>query len=530
MATKNDPAAQDAMTTHADLSGRDRIIWNVLAGWAGYSVYIAAGFILPRLIDDRLGQNRLGVWDFAWTFVGYFGMVQAGVISSINRYVARFRAAGDLDGINRSVSSVTCVLLVMASVIVTLAVGTALMIPVLWTARLGDFVRDAQWTVLLLGLGTASEVGLAGYAGVVTGCHRWDLHNGVHGLTCILHTSGMVAVVLLGYGLPALAAAHMLGELVGRLLRIGLAYRLCPGLRVRPHLATWSTAREMLHFGSKSFIPSIGDLLLNQTIGLLILSGVGTAALAVFTRPRSLLRHVDALVSKLAFVLSPTASSLQATRQLDSLRDLFIRSACYGVYLALPMILALAILGGPFLRLWMGPEYAQALLVVILCLGSLASITQQPVVSVLFGLNAHGRAGLANFAASLCAAGLAYLAVGVLHWGLIGAALAVSIPLVASSAIYVPALACRRLELPFSRYLRQVWGTPLMACLPFAACLVAGRILFANQPLLAIAAGPALGSPLLALVYYRQVLPPSLKAKIAARLSGRWFKRVETVA
>ena len=521
---------EDRMTTQADLTGRDRIIWNVLASWAGYSVYIAAGFIVPRLIDDRLGQDRLGVWDFAWTFVGYFAMVQAGVVSSINRYVARFRAAGDLDGINRAVSSVTCVLLLMAAAIVALAVGTALLIPVFWSARLGDFVRDAQWTVLLLGLGTASEVLFSAYAGVVTGHHRWDLHNGIHGLTCIIHTIGMVAVVLLGYGLPALAAAHVLGELVGRILRIWLAYHLCPSLRVRLRFATWPMAREMLHFGSKSFIPSIGDLLLNQTVSLLIVSGIGPAALAVFTRPRSLLRHVDALVSKLAFVLSPTASSLQATQQLDQLRDLFIRSARYGVYLTLPMIVTLAILGGPLLRLWMGPEYAQTLLVIVLCVGSLASITQQPVVSVLFGLNAHGRAGLANFAASVCAAGLAYLAVGVLGWGLIGAALAVAIPVLLSSAVYVPALACRRLQLSFTHYLRQVWGTPLMTCLPFIACLLAGRIVFINQPLLALAAGPMLGAPLLAFVYYRQVLPPSLKAKIVARLGARWFNRVEAAA
>ena len=154
-------------------------------------------------------------------------------------------------------------------------------------------------------------------------------------------------------------------------------------------------------------------------------------------------------------------------------------------------------------------------------------ITQQPVVSVLFGLNAHGRAGLANFAASVCAAGLAYLAVGVLGWGLIGAALAVAIPVLLSSALYVPALACRRLELPFAQYLLQVWGTPLLACLPFMACLLAGRIVFLKQPLLAITAGPALGAPLLMFVYYRQVLPLSLKAKIAARLSARWFRRVE---
>ncbi len=518
------------MTQPTDLTGRRHITWNVLTSWAAHSLYIAAGFILPRLIDERLGQDRLGVWDFAWSFVGYFSLVQVGVISSINRYVAKFRAAGDLAGLNRAVSSVSCVLAAMAVIIVALALGAALLFGSLWSGRLGTFLHDAQLVVLLLGASTAAEVALAGFAGVVTGCHRWDLHNGAYGVTCVLQTTAMIAVVVLGGGLPALAAAHAGGELTGRILRVWLAYRLCPGLHIRVRLARWGAAREMLHFGSKVFIPQIGDLLLNQTISVLILSGLGTGALAIFSRPRSLLRHADALVSKLAFVVAPTISSLDATQQLAETRDLFIRAARYGVYIALPLILGLAILGRPLLWIWMGPDYARGTLLIILALGSLASITQQPVLSVLFGLNSHGRAGLLNCAASLSAVGLAYIAVNRLQWGLVGAALAVAIPLTITGGVLVPLLACRRLQLSPVRYVRQVWWPPAARCLPFACCLLASRTLLDGRPLWEVAAGLAAGIPLLLASYYRHVVPMSLKALVAEKLSRRWLRRAETIA
>ena len=518
------------MTASTDLTGRERITWNVLSSWAGHSVFIAAGFILPRLIDERLGQQRLGVWDFAWSCVAYFGLVQGGVVSSINRYVARHRAAGDTAGVNRVVSSVECVLTVMAGIIVILSIATALLIPVLWTGRLGDYVVDAQWAVFLLGLGVALEVWTAGYAGVLTGCHRWDLHNGIHAFTCVLTTGGMIVAVLLDGGLPALAAAHVLGEMVGRLMRVGLAYREFPGLHVRPHLADWATAREMLHFGSKSFIPSIGDLLLNQTISVLILSGIGTAALAVFSRPRSLVRQVDTLVAKLAYVLAPTASSLQAAARLDDLRDLFIRSTRYGVYIALPMILVLTILGAPLLYVWMGQHYAYGLLLTILAIGGLATITQEPVINFLQGLNAHGRPGLANMAASLGAVGLAALAIGPLHLGLIGAALAVSLPQSFVNGVYVPLVACRRLGLSFWDYLLQVWRLPLTYCLPFALCLATARLVFGHQPFLAVVVGLASGAPLLAAIYFKCVVPASLRNMLAGKLGRRAIQPAESAA
>lgn len=518
------------MTEPADLTGRERMTWNVLTSWAGQLVYIAAGFVLPRLIDERLGQDRLGVWDFAWSCVAYFSLVQGGVVSSINRYVARHRAARDGAGINRVASSVSCILTVMTGIIVALSIGMALLITALWGSRLGEFVTDAQWAVFLLGLGIALEVGSAGFAGVLTGCHRWDLHNGVHAATCVLTTGGMIAAVMFHGGLPALAAAHVLGESTGRVLRVWLAYRVCPELHVRVKLADWATAREMLHFGSKSFVPSIGDLLLNQTISVLILSSLGPAALALFSRPRALVRYVEALVAKLAFVLAPTASSLQATEQQEALRDLLIRSARYGAFLALPMILTLTLLGDPILRLWMGPHYALGGLLMVLALGSLPSIAQQPVVSLLAGLNAHGRPGLASLAASLCAVGLAVLALGPLAWGLVGAALAVCIPLALTSGIYTPMLACRRLDLPFGHYLLQVWSRPILYCVPFFLCLTVARLAWAAQSVPVVAAALASGGLLLGVTYYRHVLPASLKAMIVSLLSRRLVRATEPAA
>lgn len=92
----------------SDVTGRDRITRNVLASWGGYGVFIVAGFIMPRLIDTRIGQEALGVWDFAWSLVAYFSLVQAGVVSSVNRFVAKYQAVGDLDGVNRCQFGIVC--------------------------------------------------------------------------------------------------------------------------------------------------------------------------------------------------------------------------------------------------------------------------------------------------------------------------------------------------------------------------------------------------------------------------------------
>ncbi|MCA9255560.1 MAG: hypothetical protein KDA33_07970, partial [Phycisphaerales bacterium] len=36
---------------------------NVIANWLWYLLVLASGFIIPRLISDRLGKEQLGAWD-----------------------------------------------------------------------------------------------------------------------------------------------------------------------------------------------------------------------------------------------------------------------------------------------------------------------------------------------------------------------------------------------------------------------------------------------------------------------------------
>ena len=162
----------EAEVSPPDLTGREHMTRNVLASWAGHFVFIVAGFIMPRMIDRRLGHELLGVWDFAWSMVAYFSLVQAGIGSSVNRYVAKYRAVGDTDGVNRAVSSVWCFHMVAGTVILVLTVALSLFLPSLFGGRLGGNVVTAQWVVFLLGTSMGLRVSVAAFSGVVSGCHR----------------------------------------------------------------------------------------------------------------------------------------------------------------------------------------------------------------------------------------------------------------------------------------------------------------------------------------------------------------------
>lgn len=132
-------------------------------------------------------------------------------------------------------------------------------------------------------------------------------------------------------------------------------------------------------------------------------------------------------------------------------------AARWSAYFTLPMIVILAILGGPLLHLWIGPGYARdcAIVLTVLALGRMSSIIQEALRSVLTGLNAHGRPGLATLAASICVVILAIVAVGPLQAALIGAALAISIPMTLADGIFVPIFTRRPFAISPWRFYRK---------------------------------------------------------------------------
>ncbi len=497
-----------------DLTGRDRLVSNVLFTWAAQLVFIVAGFILPRTIDRRLGQELLGVWDFSWSLVNYFQLIPLGIASSVNRYVAKYRAAHDTTGVNQVVSSVSLMLGIAGLVITGLTVGVSLLLPHWFSTRLGAHLREAQWVVLFLGASLGVQVAFSAFNGVLTGCHRWSLHNlntsGWYAVT----VTGMIVALLLGGRLWAIAAITLVGEVLANIRRVILSYRVCEGLRIKPSLVRRAVIRELFVFGGKTLIPSVSNVLLSQTTSVLILCYLGPAALALYSRPRSLVYRIDVLVRKMAMVLIPTTSSLESTGNLREIRELVIKSARYALYLALPIVLVLVIFGGPVMQLWMGPRYAEGWVPAILAAGYLAVLAQLPGLNILTGLNAHGRAGIARLLASLCSVGLNILVLAYFKGGLIGTAIAVSLPLTVLNLIDIPFLISRRVGLDVGHYFQSILVGPLLHTLPLTVCLIGARVLLPARPLIGLALGGTVGTTILAIVYWHYVLPSQVKRRL----------------
>jgi O-antigen/teichoic acid export membrane protein len=384
-------------------------------------------------------------------------------------------------------------------------------VPLFFGSRVGDQAVAAQWVVALLGAGLAINFQCEVFSGVLTGSHRWDLHNALTAGTQLFTAAAMIATLYLGGGLRGIALAHAGGAAVGEAVRIVVTYRVCPELELRLSRFSLTQARSMLSFGAKSWVAGLARMLLVQTNYIVVATVLGPAMLALYARPSALLRVGENVVSKLAVVLAPTASSLQGTGQHTEIRKLLLTGTRAAAALAVPMTLGLVILGGPLLQVWMGPRYDQGVVLAILALASAPALTLRPAVSILTGLNLHGFIAFASLGAAIIGVALSVLNVAVLGLGLPGAAMAFAVPTLTVRGIVVPIYVSRRLGITLRVLAREGYARPIACCIPFAIVLLACRVLLANRPLAALLAGGLLGGLVLAPLYWKFLLPSQVR-------------------
>lgn len=494
---------------------RPTFLRNIFTNWLYYLVVLVTGFFVPRLIHTHQGQELLGVWDFGWSLVSYVTLLSLGVVSAVNRYVARYRAVQDWEALNVSVNSSLVILLASFLVAALISIAFALTCPLLLPEAGPELLAVAKTTVLWLTLSASLKLPLGVLDGVLTGHERYDVLNLIRGVRDIVTVACALLLLSAGHGLAAVAFVFLCGEALAGLVKIFVVGRICPTLRLAPSLVRVDAIREMIGFGGKTMLQGVARMGLYYANSLLVAFFLGPAILAVYTRQRSLVMHAMRFMKKYSHVFVPTSGRLDAQGDREGLQSLLIESSRYGFYISLPIAALLVIMGGPLLHAWMGPSYRAPMVLAILSMGHVLSLPQQSAYSILMGMGRHGVPSIAEFVAASCGIALCAVAMSRFDGGMASAALAIALPVTIVGGLLTPMYACRVLGVQLWRYVRSVTLGPSLAVVPFILILVVARWWWPDQPVRSLVIGTGSGGVVLAAVYWIWVVPPALRAKIS---------------
>ncbi len=393
------------------------------------------GFITIPLIIHRLGSERFGILSLIWVVIGYFAFIDLGLGRATTKYVAQSLGRGELDHIPHYVWTTVFMqcLLGLAGAVFFVCLTPVLVEHILKIQP--QFIGEAKTAFIIMGLALPIILLSSLFRGVLEAAQRFDLVNVIKIPVSISFYVLPLIGWLLKMRLPGIVILMVAARAASLAAWIFFCLKVLPVLRSRIvfHRATVKT---LISFGGWVSLSSILFTVTNSADRFLIGSLLSVTDVTYYSAPLEVVMRFGIIPGSLSLILFPTFSSLAGSKAEDRSKELFARSVKY-VFLGVgPLVLLFVFYARPFLRLWLGPEFAQrsTLVFQILAVGFLITSLAGIPFNYLQGI---GRVAMATKIQALELALYVPLAWGLIKlWGLAGAALALTIKSILITILY----------------------------------------------------------------------------------------------
>ena len=446
-----------------------KIIRNVFSSWMYFFIQFSIGFFLMPFMILRLGKETFGAWVIVTSLTGYIGFLNFGIRGSVVKYVSQFEAKNEFRALNEIINT-SLVLYVFSGIL-------AVLITFIFSNYLGIFfpveqnlLRAIQISFRIMGLNMAIVLFSITFSGILEGFKRQDIMGYIESATFILQSILIVFCLLKNYGIVAVAISICVVNVLRQILRVMFAFRVYPKLKIEFNLFSKKQLKVIFSYSTllfivqilRDFIASLPNIILGFLAGPLLVTFYSVAS--------RLTGYLNVLLRTTAGVLMPFISGFEALDDKARLKKSFIVSSQYCYLLVIFFGLIFIIMGKAFLRLWVGEEFAVMgyYPLFILATALILSPSAFTIESLLKGLGRLKTITILTVCEVVVSAGLSFLFFKTL--GLVGVALAFSIPYLINYGIILPFAALKILNINVGYYVKEIFlktAIPSLAFLMF---------------------------------------------------------------
>ena len=367
---------------------------------------IVISFLVAPLTIRYLGVEQYGLLLLVWSVTGVLSITNLGLGEATLRYVAHYHADGDMEGVNRVFgSTLSFYLFVCVVVSAVLFPATPLVVGLINIPAEGHYLAGwlLRFSALLFSLGMISNA----FRSIPMALQRYDVSSKVAFGQSVVRSSGIIALVVLGFGVVHLILWEVLTTAIVLCLQIGVARRLMPGLRWLPRLSL-SGLRETFGYGIFTFMTHIFLSIYRESGKFILGNQVGPKGVAYLGTPDSVAYNLYIVLTSGIETLMPRFSANRDPKIVLSLVSNATWTSLAGAVILFP---PLAVLMPDFLRLWINPEFAHegAAVGQLIALSFIAPAGFAPLATFFRGI---GKPGIVTMV--MAAAGIVVLLASVL--------------------------------------------------------------------------------------------------------------------
>jgi O-antigen/teichoic acid export membrane protein len=476
-----------------------RVLRSTISNYVGKVVMLGTSFFLTPFILHQIGPIDFGLWALTTSIVGYGSLLDFGIGGAVIKYVAEYRAKGDMAGASRLVATALSLYTVLGLAAIALSFALAPIFPDLFNIPESERAT-ATWLMLLSGISVGISIPATTTTAVLRGLQRFDLVSILSIVATLVAAISNVVMLLLGTGIVGMIAASLPLMCLMQIPSVILIRRIAPDLRLGWSGASRSLVRPVVSYSAAVFGINAGAQMQTKTGEIVIGAALPISFITPFTITRGLSDVARILTDQFVKVLLPLASELHAEKDTSTLRSLYTASTRLTLVVFAPIACALIILSPYLLSVWIGPAYASyGNLVLILTIGSLIDASQWAATSILQGMARHRLLAVMAIGTGIFNLVLAVALVGPL--GLTGVALGALISSAVIAFGFILPYTLRVLAVRPSEAFRSMWVPAFLPVVPMAALLYAVTLAFSLTSLVWIGLAAVAGGLVYLAVY-----------------------------
>lgn len=440
---------------------------NVWANYVGVFGQIIIAFFLSPFLVHTLGDTRYGIWTIVAALSGYLSLLDFGISPAVTRFVAKYHAKNNDDGIANINGIVSSALMLF----VVITAGLVLLSPFISDFIISFLEPDPElrhiiaFLVILVCIDICIFVLTGLLRGVITGFQHFEVSNIAMLSSAIYKALMFYAFLSLDFGLVAMGIISITANF---LLAIGYFIYLKKTkafLRFEAKLANKTHSKEIVKHSKFSFLGMLANQMIYYSDAFVIGYFLSAAHVTYYTIAWSLCEYIKRFALAFSKVFIPAFSHTDSLGERKKLIELYIAGSKYMMIFSNLLCLGGLVFGGAFIGLWMGEKYMEMSTNVLIILLVTLFIQGPQLISyaLLQGLSKHKKFAYISMLIAIVNLTLSILLVE--KYGILGVAIGSAVPQLMFHGLIVPVLANRALGCSIVKYIKETYAKVLFPSL-----------------------------------------------------------------
>lgn len=412
-------------------------------------VGIVIGFVMMPFLMNELGTKLYGLWITIGSVVASYYLLDLGFSQAVTRYVARYIHQKDYSSANR---------IIVTSLVIYSVLGLFVVILSLIAAYVGaehfveskDDIELIQILLIISGISLAFEFPSKAFPGVISAYMRFDTIAVVNLIKIIIDSCLIYAAIKAGYGLVAMSLIVFATSIISTLFYVYYCMKLFSHMQLSVDNFKPETAKELFHFSKWVFVNDLNSLLKAKMDIWFIAYFATLSAVAIYYVAVRLVEYAVQFLIQATGMSSPLYAKYHALNDEKKLSFAVVLFLKINIVLGSVISAGFYILGDHFIRLWMGEDFkvdVAYICLVIIGMGRLISFMTYPFGSLLLTIKRHDVTAKVSLVETFIAAVLSVVLIP--KYQLVGAAIAIAVPLIVCRVFMVSAFAAGFVKAPW---------------------------------------------------------------------------------